>query len=302
MSKILRVATAGLLLGVLAFPAMAEEKAAPAPADVVVARANGQEIMRSEVLRELQSMGPQAQQLPIQMIYPQLLDKMIVTKLVAAKGYDQKLQNDKEVKDKLKDAEAQIVADVYVRKAVQPKISDEKIKARYNELSAKFKPEDEVRARHILITVGADASASDKSKAEAEANESLKEIKGGADFAKLATEKSKDSGSAKQGGDLGYFTRSAMVKPFADAAFAMKAGEVSDKLVKTDFGYHIIKVEDRRKSSPPPLADVKEQISNQVGQDLVNQLVKDIQAKAKIEKFNLDGTPMKAADAKASKK
>jgi len=302
MSKILRVATAGLLLGVLAFPAMAEEKAAPAPADVVVARANGQEIMRSEVLRELQSMGPQAQQLPIQMIYPQLLDKMIVTKLVAAKGYDQKLQNDKEVKDKLKDAEAQIVADVYVRKAVQPKISDEKIKARYNELSAKFKPEDEVRARHILITVGADASASDKSKAEAEANEILKEIKGGADFAKLATEKSKDSGSAKQGGDLGYFTRSAMVKPFADAAFAMKAGEVSDKLVKTDFGYHIIKVEDRRKSSPPPLADVKEQISNQVGQDLVNQLVKDIQAKAKIEKFNLDGTPMKAADAKASKK
>ncbi len=288
MSKLLRVTALALVLGAMALPAGAEEKAADS--DPVVARVNGQEIRRTEVLRELQAMGPQAQSMPPQMVYPQLLQKVIVTKLVAAKGYEQKLQNDPETKERLKDAEAQIVADVYVRKTIQPKITEEKVKARYDELAAKYKPEDEVRARHILVPT------------EAEANELLKQIKDGGDFAKLATEKSKDSGSAKQGGDLGYFTRNVMVKPFADAAFGMKAGEISSKPVKTDFGYHIIKVEDRRKSSAPPLAEVKEQIQAQVGQELVTQLVKDIESKAKIEKFNLDGSPMKEGEAKAAAK
>lgn len=287
MSKKLTLVAAMIALGAFALSAVAAENA-PA-GDPVVARANGQEIHRSEVLRELESMGPQAQQLPLKAVYPQLLQKMIITKLVAAKGYEQKLQNDKEVKDRLKDVEAQIVADVYVRRAVQPKITEDKIKARYNELAGKYKPEDEVRARHILVPT------------EAEANDIIKQLKDGADFAKLATEKSKDTGSAKQGGDLGYFTRSVMVKPFADAAFAMKTGEVSEKPVKTDFGYHVIKVEDRRKSSAPPLDEVKEQISNQIGQEMVTQLVKDLEAKAKIEKFNLDGSPLKAADEKPAK-
>jgi peptidyl-prolyl cis-trans isomerase C len=286
MSKRIRIAVLALALGILALPAMAADKAAGD--DPVVARVNGTEIHRSEVVRELQAMGPQAQQIPPQMLYPQLLQKAIITKLVATQGYAQKLQNDKEVKERLKDAEEQIVADVYIHRVVQPKITDDKIKARYEELAAKFKPEDEVRARHILVPT------------EAEANDLLKQVKDGADFAKLATDKSKDTGSAKQGGDLGYFTRSAMVKPFAEAAFAMKVGDISDKPVKTEFGYHIIKLEDRRKSSPPPLADVKEQITNQIGQEMVAQTVKDLEAKAKIEKFNIDGTPLKAkADEKA---
>lgn len=288
----LRVAALALALGAVALPVVAEEKAPAAGGDPVVARVNGEAITRSDVLRELQSMGAQAQQIPPQMLYPQLLEKVIVTKLVSAKGYADKLQNEKEVKERLKDAEAQIVADVYIRKTVTPKITDDKLKARYNELSAKFKPEDEVRARHILVPT------------EAEAEELLKQIKGGTDFAKLATEKSKDTGSAKQGGDLGYFPRTAMVKPFAEAAFGMKVGDLSEKPVKTDFGYHIIKVEDRRKSSPPPMDEVKDQLTNQVGQEMVAQLVKDMTAKAKIERFNIDGSPLKEkpADDKADKK
>jgi len=293
MSKMLRGAALALVLASLALPVIAEDKAAVAGSDPVVARVNGNPILRSEVVRELQSMGSQASQVPPQMLYPQLLEKAIVTKLISAKGYSDKLQNDKEVKERLKDAEDQIVADVYIRKTVTPKITDDKIKARYDELSAKFKPEDEVRARHILVPT------------EAEADDLLKQIKGGADIAKLATEKSKDTGSAKQGGDLGYFPRSAMVKPFAEAAFGMKVGDISEKPVKSDFGYHIIKVEDRRKSAPPPMAEVKDQLTNQVGQEMVAALIKDMQAKAKIERFALDGTPLKekaADDKKADKK
>ena len=288
MSKMLRTAMLALALGALAVPAFATGK--DAAGDPVVARVDSQEIHRSEVMKILSEMGPQAQQVPPQTLYPQLLQRLIITKLVASKGYAEKLQNDKEVKERLKQAEEQLVADAYVRKTVLPMVTDAKIKARYDELAAKYKPEDEVRARHILVPT------------EAEANDVLKQLKDGADFAKLATDKSKDSGSAKQGGDLGYFIATAMVKPFSDAAFAMKAGEVSDKPVKTDFGYHVIKVEDRRKSAPPALSEVKDQLSNQVGQEMAGQLVKDLEAKAKIEKFNIDGTPLKPEEAKPATK
>ena len=282
MSKKVLLATVALL-GSLALPVMAAPTSDVAKSgDPVVARVNGEEIHRSDVLRELQMAGPQMQQLPPQMIYPQILQKMIATKIVSQKGYAEGLQNDKGVKDRVKDLEAQVVAEAYVHKQIEPKITEAKIKERYDQLATKFKPQDEVRARHILL------------KTEDEANDVIKQLKGGADFAKLAEDKSKDTGSAKQGGDLGYFVHDAMVKAFADAAFGMKVGEVSDKPIKTEFGYHVIKVEDKRKSSPPPIAEVKDQIGSQLGQELTNEEVKGLEAKAKIEKFNIDGTPLPA--------
>jgi peptidyl-prolyl cis-trans isomerase C len=230
MSKKAFLATVALL-GALALPALAAD--APKAGDPVVARVNGEEIYRSDVMRELQMAGSQIQQLPPQMIYPQILGKMIATKVVSQKGYAEGMQNDAEVQKRVKNLEAQVVAEAFIHKQVEPKITESKIKERYDLLSSKFKPQDEVRARHILV------------KTEDEANDVLKQLKGGTDFAKLAEEKSKDAGSAKQGGDLGYFVRDAMVKAFADAAFGMKVGEVSDKPIKTEFGYHIIKVEDK---------------------------------------------------------
>ena len=283
MTKKILLATVALA-GMLAMPAFAAD--APKSDDPVVARVNGEEIHRSDVMRELQMAGPQMQQMPQQMIYPQILQKMIATKIVSQKAYAAGVQNDKEVKDRVKELQDQVVAEAYVHKQVEPKITDAKIKSRYDDLAAKFKPQDEVRARHILV------------KTEAEANDVIRQLKGGADFAKLAEEKSKDTGSAKQGGDLGYFVHDAMVKDFADAAFGMKVGEISDKPVKTEFGYHIIKVEDKRKSAPPPLAEVKDQIANQLGQELTNDEVKSLEASAKIEKFNIDGTPMTSNDTK----
>ncbi len=300
MSKRILLTTAALLLGVLSVPAFAANSAASAPAaapaaapvsDPVVAKVNGDEIHRSELMRALQALGPQAQQMPPQMLYPQLLNSLIDAKVVSAQGYAEGLQNDKEVKARLKELETQVVASVYVRRTIEPKITDAKVKDYYDsEIVAKFKPEDEVRARHILVTT------------EDEADAVIKQLKDGADFAKVAEEKSKDPGSAKNGGDLGYFTKGSMVKPFADAAFAMKPGDVSDKPVKTEFGYHIIKVEDKRKSAPPPLAEVKGQITNRLGQQMTDDLVKKLEAKAKIERFNPDGTPMKTADKGSSDK
>jgi peptidyl-prolyl cis-trans isomerase C len=307
MFKFHRIALAALALSVFSLPTFAADPApaaAPAPAkaaapaampaaagggDPVVARVNGQEIHRSDVVREMQLMGPQAEKMPMQILYPELLQKMIATKIVAAQGYAEKLENEPEAKSELKDAESQIVAQLYVHRTITPKITDAKIKERYDELVSKFKPQDEVRARHILFTGPT---------AEADAQDAIKQIKGGADFSKLAQEKSKDTGSAKQGGDLGYFTHDVMVKEFADAAFAMKPGEISDKPVKSSFGYHVIKVEDKRKSAPPPLSEVHDQIANQLGAEYTKDLIKSLETKAKVERYNIDGTPMKTADSK----
>jgi peptidyl-prolyl cis-trans isomerase C len=289
MSKKFLLTTAAILLGAFAAPAFAATAVIPVPADApagdpVVAKVNGDDIHRSELMRALQALGPQAQQMPPQMLYPQLLNSLIDAKVVSAQGYAEGLQNDKEVKERMKELETQVVASVYVRKTIEPKITDAKIKDYYDsEVVAKFKPEDEVRARHILVPT------------EDEANAVIKQLKDGTDFAKLAEEKSKDPGSAKNGGDLGYFTKTSMVKPFADAAFSMKVGDISSTPVKTEFGYHVIKVEDKRKSAPPSLAEVKGQITNKLGQQMTDELVKKLEAKAKIERFNPDGTPMKTA-------
>jgi len=287
MPKLLPIIAATLALSAFTAPAFAAD-AATGKDDPVIARVNGQEIHRSDFLRQLAMMGPQAQQVPPQMLYPELLQKMIATKIVSTQGYADKMQDSKEVKEQVKDSEAQFVAQAYVHKSIEPQITEAKIKARYDDLASKFKPQDEVRASHILVAN------------EADANDIIKQLKGGADFAKLAADKSKDTGSAKQGGDLGYFAHDAMVKPFADAAFAMKPGDVSSTPVKTEFGYHVIKVVDKRKSAPPPLSQVHDQIANQVGQELTNDLVKSLEAKAKVEKFNLDGTPLKTAAAPAA--
>lgn len=272
-----------LVAGAPALPARAADKAA----DPVVAKVDGATIKRSDVVREINTLGPQVSQIPIQTLYPQVLERLIATQVVAAKGYAEKLENKPEAKERLKRAEEQVVADLYLNQTIMPKITEDKIKARYNEIVKKVKPEDEVRARHILVPT------------EAEAKEIIEQLKNGADFAKLAAEKSKDSGSMKEGGDLGYFGRGAMVKPFADAAFEMKPGELSDKPVKTDFGWHVIKVEDKRKSSPPPMEAVQDQIRTQLGNEMMTDIVKGLVAKAKVERYNIDGSPLPPAGASA---
>lgn len=281
MSPRLTLAALAFALGGLTLPVMAAET------DPVVVKIDGKAVLRSEVMKSIERLGPQAAQMPQQMILPRVLDHMVATQVVAAAGYAKGLQGAPEVKDQLAALEKELVAQTYIRQTVEPMITEDKIKERYDASVKTFKPEDEVRARHILV------------KTEAEAKDIIKQLKGGADFAKLAMEKSGDTGSAKQGGDLGYFPKGEMVKAFADAAYAMKAGEVSEKPVKTEFGYHIIKVEDKRKSAPPAIDAVRPQLKNQIGQELTLKLVQDMVSKAKIERFNMDGSPLEVAKQEA---
>ncbi len=145
-------------------------------------------------------------------------------------------------------------------------IKDEDVKKYYDERQSEFGTDEQRHAAHILITVAADAPQADKDAAKAKAESLLKQVKQSpAQFAELAKQNSQDPGSASNGGDLGWFARGMMVKPFDDATFALKSDEISG-VVKSDFGYHIIKLLGVKPSQVMPFAEVKERIANKLRQ------------------------------------
>jgi peptidyl-prolyl cis-trans isomerase C len=160
------------------------------------------------------------------------------------------------------------------------------LQQRYQEKLKSMPPEEEVHARHILVAT------------EAEAKDLLAELKKGTAIEKLAKDKSTDKASGAEGGDLGWFKRPDMVKEFADAAFALKKGEMSEAPVKTQFGYHIIKMEDRRQGSAPSFDEMSDQIREEIARETVMHFIDQLRSTAKIEKLNIDGSKPEAQPAK----
>jgi peptidyl-prolyl cis-trans isomerase C len=204
---------------------------------------------------------------------------MVDGKLIASAGRAAKVADEAEVKRKVADYEDRMVQETYLNRAVKAKLTDEALRKRYETFIADNPPQEEVRARHILVAT------------EAAAKDIIADLRKGGDFAAIAKSKSTD-GSAKEGGDLGFFTREEMVPEFSEVAFALKAGETSKEPVKTQFGFHVIKVEQRRKSAPPSFEDTKEQLTSELSQELIAEVVDNLRVKAKIERFDLDGKPM----------
>ena len=159
-----------------------------------------------------------------------------------------------------------------LQEATKAALTEEALQQTYNEAVKSVGGQEEVRARHILVDN------------EDEAKAILDQIKGGSDFATLAKEKSKDPGSA-EGGDLGYFTKDQMVPQFADVAFKMYPGQLSNP-VKTQFGWHIIKVEDKRTKQPPEFEKVKDQIETYLARKAQTEYVAKLRQNAKIERLD----------------
>ncbi len=166
-------------------------------------------------------------------------------------------------------------------------ISDDEVEKFYKSHPEFFKQPEQVKASHILIKSGAKDDHAKKDAAKKKIEDILKKVKNGEDFAELA-KKYSEGPSSKQGGDLGYFGRGQMVKPFEDAAFALKPGQVSD-IVQTRFGYHLIKVTDKKAAGTVPFKDVKEKIRGYLKQQKINSAleayIKKLKDGAKIEKF-----------------
>jgi peptidyl-prolyl cis-trans isomerase C len=280
---LLRLAAGGvvLLLGSAA-AVLAQTTTPPAATDTksdpVVAVVNGKTLKRSDVVASAQTLPPQYRN-QIDQLFPQLVDRLIDITLMVDEGRRQKLQNDPEVKAIVARYEDEAIREVLVRRFLAGKLSDEALKKRYADEVTKVPPSEELRASHILV------------KTQDEAKAIIKQLQGGADFAKLAKEKSTDT-SAGNGGDLGYFGNGDMVPEFYAAAVKLKKGEYTKDPVKTQYGWHVIELTDRRTKAVPKFEEVKDQVKDQVTQELISAWLADIHKTAKIQKFGLDGKPL----------
>jgi len=281
---------AGLAGGVLLAadrPPTSPPPAAPAtsplpPSSTVVARVDSTELHFSDIEAARQSLPPQAQKLPFDQVYPMLLERLVDGALITEAGRKEHLDGDADVQTRLKRYEDRLIGEAYLSRAIKDAETEDRLKARYQVLAKEKAGQEEVHARHILV------------KTEADAKSLIAELDKGGDFATLAEKHSNDP-SAGSGGDLGYFGRDDMVKEFADAAFALAPGKYTTTPVKTEFGWHVIKVEDRRVSTPPSFDEARQEVSQLVARDAVDAKLKELRSAAKIETYGLDGKPLPAS-------
>jgi peptidyl-prolyl cis-trans isomerase C len=283
------LAAAALGCAVSAGPVLAQTPApAPAPAqtdpDPVLATVNGQPIHLSDVKEATSTLPPQARGMPPQQLYPMLLEQLIDARALLIQAQRTGLDKDPDVQRSMQAAQERALETALLNKVVRPQVSDEAVKARYDQDIAGKTGEVEVHARHILVGD------------EATAKKIIAELKKGADFAALSKQYSKDPGAAQQGGDLGFFKKTDMVPEFSAVAFSLKDGEVSPTPVKTQFGWHVIQVTEHRTSQPPSFEQERDELRQQMVQAAVQKEVAQVRAAVKVEKFNPDGTPVKATD------
>lgn len=243
------------------------DAAAQNPGDVV-ATINGNPITYGEVAAFQQTL-PEARDLDTQQIFSQLLNVYLDSRLLIAAGRNRGLENDPEVIADLKRQEDQLIRRAFLRQELADRISEADIAARYEEEINQFEPEEEIHARHILVAT------------EEEAEAILRELSDGAEFTELARDRSTGP-SGPSGGDLGYFTTGTMVPEFSEAAFALQPGEISPSPVKSDFGWHVIKVEDRRFQEPPTLEEMRDSIVDELSNGAVEQILTELRGRAEI--------------------
>jgi peptidyl-prolyl cis-trans isomerase C len=278
-------AVLALLLGVaFAQPGLAQPAAATPPADPLVARVDGEEIRLSDLANAAQELPEELRGAPAQMLYPLLLDQMIAGRAVAAAARRAGLDKDDAVRARIRRAEEQELQQAYLSRELAGRVTEERIRAAYDAEIRARPAEEEVRARHILVPT------------ETEAREALAEIRAGADFNAVAQRRSAGPG-AREGGDLGFFKRSDMVPEFAEAAFALPVGQMSSAPVRSPFGWHVIRVDERRAAPAPGFEEAREAIRQRLFEGEIAGVVERARGAAKIERFNLDGSTPRALDA-----
>lgn len=245
-------------------------RAQDAAADPVVAKVGAVEIHESELKLGMAGLDPQLANLPDDQKRVAALSSIIDVKLLAADADKEGLQDTADFKQRLAFLTDRELHNAYFKKHVVDAVTPEEVKARYEKEIAAIEPQDEIRARHILV------------KTEEEAKAIIKDLDAGKDFVEIAKEKSTDPNKS-EGGDLGYFAKGRMVPEFEAAAFALEKGAYSKEPVKTQFGYHVIKVEDKRKQQPPALDQVEPQVRQLVMRDKYLELLEKAKAAAPID-------------------
>lgn len=248
--------------------------------DGVAAVVNGKNITVAEI-KDAYNMNPAIKaKVPFNEFYEKTLDVFVDGELVYQAAVADKVTETPEYQKQLKAAKEELARKVYLEKKVDKIVSDDQLKKVYADYKKSFKAEKEVKAKHILVD------------SEAKANEVIGKLNKGGNFDKLAKEYSKEPA------DLGYFPKEAMVPEFANAAFALKKGQYTKAPVKTQFGYHVIKVEDIRDAKPQPYEKIKPQLKGMMAQGAMGKVFEDINKNAKVTKYDLKGKAISAPAAK----
>jgi peptidyl-prolyl cis-trans isomerase C len=260
-------------------PTGAIPAATPAPTDPVIATVDGTPIHLAELSEMTRNLPQQLQGMSPDQLYPILLDQLVDQKAMAIAAKKQGLLNDPTVQKRIEIGTEQVLQAALITKTVGPEISEDTIKAVYQKDYANQPGVEEIHARHILV------------KTEAQAQDIIKQLDNGADFAKLAQKYSTDPGSVN-GGDLGWFKKTDMVPEFANAAFAMKDGQISQTPVHSQFGWHVIQVLGHRVDPAPTLAQVHDKIRNQLIQQGIHNLLTSVRSQVTIKEYAPDGSPL----------
>jgi peptidyl-prolyl cis-trans isomerase C len=224
----------------------------------------------------------QLRELPEEQILPVLINVVIDSRLLADQARKENIAEDPEVKAQMQIVQDMVLEQSLLTRHLQDKITEETLRERYE---AMIKDEDarkQVHAQHILVAE------------RSEAEDIIRRLNEGADFNELVKEKSAGA-SPEAGGDLGYFSRGDMIPAFSDVAFSLEPGTYSRTPVQTEFGWHVIKVEDRRVVDPPPFEDVRNQLQQQLAMELRTEYVKQLREQAEITRLYQPPPPTEAA-------
>lgn len=269
---------AGLLGGAALLPsgaaaqsddAAANEENAAEQEDPVVAIVEGEEIRRSEVMESAAQL-PQQYQQQIGVIFPALVERLVDFKLLDKAAAEKDLGESEEVQQRIEEMKVDIMREVLLSQVVEDAVSDAKVREAYEQHLEDNPAQQEVRARHILL----------ESKEAAE--ETIAQLNEGADFAELAKEKSTGP-TGEAGGDLGYFAEGQMVEPFSEAAFALEPGSYTEEPVETQFGWHVIKVEDKREQSPPSFEEMEQELVDRLSRQAVEAYLAELRSDSEVE-------------------
>ncbi len=264
MMKSAHILSAALVALSFSAPARAEDPTAA----TVVAVVNGVEITLGHMIAAREALPEQYKALPDDVLFNGVLEQLIQQTALAAAGEAEETKGDLLT---LENQKRSYLSATVLDKVAAAAVSDEALKKLYDEKYAKAEPAKEYHAHHILVAT------------EEEAKAISADLDKGGDFAAIATEKSTDKGSAANGGDLGWFGLGMMVKPFEDAVVAAEPGKIAGP-VKSDFGWHLIRLDEVRTAAAPKFEDVKEELAGDLRQKAVEAKVKELTDVAKVEK------------------
>lgn len=265
-------ATLRSLAALTVLAAIAPRAVAAADDDAVLATVNGEEITRTDVMMARNRLPAQLRELPEEQVLPILINLVIDSRLIAKQARKEGIADEPEVKAQVELVQDMVLEQTLLTRHLQDKISEEALRERYENMIKDEKAREQVHAKHILVA--------ERSQAE----EAIRKLDEGAEFDQLAEEVSAGP-SAEAGGDLGYFSRGDMIPAFSEVAFALEPGTYSRTPVQTEFGWHVIKVEDRRVADPPPFEQVQGQLQQQLAMELRTQYVEQLREKAEITRL-----------------